>query len=184
LQGSRGGNAVEKIDADPERGCEDINAAEMYNQMQWPNGAEEPSIETLHEALNIDKSLVWEQLANDFNAVNDIAVHESVTDKSEEADDNEGMRVGELERLLTVGQEMSTDKLERVIAGVERMHSLCINALCFFSDLLITPKKRKMFQHPPPPKQYHLGYHSEKMHKAAGIPRWIWAVTPKNLAGL
>jgi hypothetical protein len=51
---------------------------------------------------------VWEQLADEFDAVNDVAMHDSVADEVEEdVDTEENARIRELERLLTVGQDMS-----------------------------------------------------------------------------
>jgi hypothetical protein len=86
--------------------------------MMLPNGSE-PLIKTLHDALNIDKSLLWEQLADEFDAVDEVAMHESVADESEEGVENEDdARMCELERLLTVGQDMSVEELEKVLAGV------------------------------------------------------------------
>jgi hypothetical protein len=66
----------------------------------------------IHKALNIDKSLLWAQLADEFDAVNDVAMHESVADEIEEGVENEeDARIAELERLLTVGQGMSAEEL-------------------------------------------------------------------------
>jgi hypothetical protein len=48
---------------------------------------------------------VWEQLPVEFDAVNDVAMHESVADERKEGVDNEeDARIGALERLLTEGQ--------------------------------------------------------------------------------
>jgi hypothetical protein len=59
----------------------------------------------LHEALNKDTSLVWEKLPDEFDAVNDIAMHESVADETEEEVDNQkDARVWVFRRLLTVGR--------------------------------------------------------------------------------
>jgi hypothetical protein len=79
----------------------------------------EPLTKALHDALKIDKSLVWEQLADEFDAINDVAMQDSVADEVEEdADTEENARIRELERLLTVGQDMSAEALEGVLAGV------------------------------------------------------------------
>jgi hypothetical protein len=62
---------------------------------------------------------VEEQQAHGFAAVNDIAMHEPVTEEPEEQVDNEEVtRIGMLQRLLTIGQEKSAEGLERVLAGV------------------------------------------------------------------
>jgi hypothetical protein len=45
-----------------------------------------------------------ERLANKFNGVNEVAMHESVADESEVAYE-ENSRLGELGHLLTVGQK-------------------------------------------------------------------------------
>jgi hypothetical protein len=46
-------------------------------------------------------------------------MHESVADEGEEGVDNEeDARIGELERLLTVGQNVIAEELERALAGV------------------------------------------------------------------
>jgi hypothetical protein len=91
--------------------------------------------------LNIDQSLVWEQLADEFDAVTDFDMHVSVADESEEGVDNEeDARIGEMERLLTVGQEMSAEQLERALSGVERMHTLS-SMSCVFGTLGTTDKK-------------------------------------------
>jgi hypothetical protein len=94
LQGSRGRNVLYKIDAAPGRGCD--HNTEIYNQMQWPNGAE-PLIKRVHEALNMDKSLVWKQLANKFEAVNAVSM-----ESEEEVDNEVDAMIGELEHLLSV----------------------------------------------------------------------------------
>jgi hypothetical protein len=106
------------IGADPETGYEHANAVETYKQMLLPNGAELLTTK-LHETLNIHKSLVWEQQADAFDVVNDIAMQESVAHKTDEDNDNvKGARTGELERLLTGEQEVSADELGEVLAGV------------------------------------------------------------------
>jgi hypothetical protein len=45
----------------------------------------------LHESLSVNKSLMWQQLPNDFNAVNEVSMNESVAEKSEDVDDNQEM---------------------------------------------------------------------------------------------
>jgi hypothetical protein len=109
---------VDKIGADPERECEHMHAVEIYKQMLLPTAAA-PLIKTLHEALNIDKSLMWQQVAAEFDDVNEVAMHESVADENEEqVEYKEDANIGELERLLTVGKDLSVEELERVLAGV------------------------------------------------------------------
>jgi hypothetical protein len=63
--------------------------------------------------------LLWEQQADELDAVNDVAMHESVADESEESVDNdEDARIGELACLLIVGQEMGAEELERALSGM------------------------------------------------------------------
>jgi hypothetical protein len=58
-------------------------------------------------------------IADEFEAVNDVGMHESLADEIEEGVENEkDARIVELERLLTVGQGMSAEELERALAGV------------------------------------------------------------------
>jgi hypothetical protein len=57
---------LEKIGADPETGCEHVNAVEIYTQMLLHNVAQAKTTE-LHESLNIAKSLVGRQQADKFD---------------------------------------------------------------------------------------------------------------------
>jgi hypothetical protein len=43
-------------------------------QLLMPHGAK-PLILTLHEKLGIDKSAVWEELAKEFDTVDEVSVH-------------------------------------------------------------------------------------------------------------
>jgi hypothetical protein len=87
---------LETIGAVPEAVYEHGNAVEIHKHMLWPN-SEELLTTKLHEALNIDKSLMWGRQADAFDAVNDISMHESVADETgEEVDNVEDWRVGTL----------------------------------------------------------------------------------------
>jgi hypothetical protein len=125
--------------------------------------------------------LLWEQLAGEFDLVNDIAMHQSVADESEEEVDNEkDARIGELERLLTVGQEMSAEELERVLAGVERMHALCSMSCAIFNirttarRIYSAPRQKRNTPAGIPPKKAHGRWHSRlDLGCHGGSPRRI-----------
>jgi hypothetical protein len=102
-----------KVGAEAEAGAECMNAVEVYKQMLLPNGTV-PLIKQLHETLSIDKSLVWEQLANKFDAFDQVSMHEPKEGES----DSEVCNIREMERLLTVGDRMSVEELERALAGM------------------------------------------------------------------
>jgi hypothetical protein len=89
-----------------------MNGGEILKQLLLPNGTQW-LMKKIHEAVNVDKSLVWEQLAVEFDAVNEIAMHESVADETQGEVDNEDANTGELKRSLTVEQEMSVEEPER-----------------------------------------------------------------------
>jgi hypothetical protein len=77
------------------------------------------------EALSINKSLVWQQLAAKFDAVKAVAMRESVADEAEKyVDSKQDARMRELRRLLTREQDVSAEELERDLAGVKWKHAL------------------------------------------------------------
>jgi hypothetical protein len=57
---------LEKIGAGPETRCEHVNAVETFMQILLPNGAE-PLAKRFNQVLNVDKPLLWQQLADEFD---------------------------------------------------------------------------------------------------------------------
>jgi hypothetical protein len=98
---------LENTGAGPETQLERVNSVEIYKQMLLPDGAESLT-KRFNEVLNIDKSLVWQKLADESDAVKAVAMHESVADEAETGvGSREDGGIRELERLLTVGQDRS-----------------------------------------------------------------------------
>jgi hypothetical protein len=82
---------LERNGAGPEARRENVNAVEIYKDMLMPKGADPKRFD---DALSIDKSLVWQQLADEFSAVNAVAMHESVADEAEvDADSKQDARI-------------------------------------------------------------------------------------------
>ena len=62
----------------------------------------------MHDRLGIHKSVLWEELAEQFDAVDEVNIHEPCEDG--EVSEEENAELTELERLLTRGQDMSVKK--------------------------------------------------------------------------
>jgi hypothetical protein len=97
------------------------NAVRIYNQLVVPNSPE-PLVQTLHGRLGINNASLWEELAEQFDAVDDVSVHEPVNEAAEfavaDVGAQDGQYTSEMERLLAEGQGMSVDEMARVLAGV------------------------------------------------------------------
>ena len=73
-------------------------------------------VETLHDRSGIHKSALWEELAEHFDAVDEMNIHEPC-DEDGEVSEEENAELTEWERLLTRGQDMSVEEKARVLAG-------------------------------------------------------------------
>jgi hypothetical protein len=124
-----------------------------------PHGAE-PLTKTLHDALNIDKSLVWEQLADEFDAVNDVAMHDSVADEVEEdvdTEENARIRVGAFADSRT-GNEcrgVREGPCWCVRNACTELNVLCFQELTTKCQKNVFPPRQKNIPRVPPPKNAH-----------------------------
>jgi hypothetical protein len=78
------------------------NAVEIFRQLSLPNGMK-PWIQTLQEKLGIDRSAIWEELAEDFDAFDEVNMHDTMLEDTRECDEQDDS-LKEKERLLKEGQ--------------------------------------------------------------------------------
>jgi hypothetical protein len=91
------------------------NAVEIFRQLSLPNGMK-PLIQTLHEKLGIDRSAMWEELEEDFDAIDEVNMHDPVVEDTRECGEQDDSLI-EMERLLKEGQGMTIDEMARALAG-------------------------------------------------------------------
>jgi hypothetical protein len=90
-------------------------AVEIFRQLSLPNGMK-PLIQTLHEKLSIDRSAMWEELAEDFDAIDEVNMHDPVLENTRECGEQDDSLI-EMERLPKEGQGMTVDEMARALAG-------------------------------------------------------------------
>jgi hypothetical protein len=90
------------------------NAVEVFRQLSLPNGIK-PLIQTLQEKLGINRSAIWEELAGDFDAIDEVNMHDQVLEDTRECDEQDDS-LKEMERLLQEGQGMIIDEMASALA--------------------------------------------------------------------
>jgi hypothetical protein len=73
-------------------------------------------IQTLQEKLGIDRSAIWEELAENFDAIDEVNMHDPVLEDTRECDERDDS-LKEMERLLKEGQGMTMDEMASALAG-------------------------------------------------------------------
>jgi hypothetical protein len=75
-----------------------------------------PLIQILHEKLGIDGSAIWEKLAEEFESIDEVNMHDLVLEDTRESDEpDESLK--EMERLLKEGQGMTINEMASALAG-------------------------------------------------------------------
>ena len=72
-------------------------------------------VETLHDRSGIHKSALWEELAEHFDAVDEMNIHEPC-DEDGEVSEEENAELSELKRLLTRVHDMSVVEMAGIVA--------------------------------------------------------------------
>jgi hypothetical protein len=85
---------------------------------------------TLHDRLGIEKSSTWEDVAEQFDMIDDVTVHEP--GMLENGSSEQNLELNDLERMLALERvcvvEMSLEEMTAVLSGVRR--TSCLNCKC------------------------------------------------------
>jgi hypothetical protein len=80
-----------ELDSDESTTAQDTsgpNDVEIFRQLSLPNGVK-PLIQTLQEKLGIDRSAIWEELAEYFDAIDEVNMHDPVLEDTRECDEQD-----------------------------------------------------------------------------------------------